>query len=420
MRAPTASFGRVSASDRPSSRIPALDGIRGLAILGVVAMHLLLIAGSPWGASTGARGTITWALLGNVIDIFFVVSGFLIFIPMVRRGGLGGLGDYAVARLARIVPGYWFCLAVLFVLTTWFPTSPFIVSPSLGDVAIHMSALQMPARMLDPSLSMGFGIDGALWMISIIVGFYLVLPLLARPYLRHPVAGLVIAAAITLLWKEAILHLGGLFEALSNGSSPASDIPLIAVDQLPGWAFSFALGMTAAWAYESFPSERMRAVGLSRWFVAAAVAAYVLSSWRYGDLAAASPDASAGSSSRLHPLVSLVSSCSRAALIAIVVLGPLWLRRPFESRGPRKLSELSFGLYLIHLPVAIYVGYLLDPSRDGSALAVLVWFATVVPISLAYSQLSLSLVERPVLRRVRRRQARDAAASPTGAIPAGP
>ena len=257
-------------------RIAALDGIRGLAILGVVAMHLLLIAQSPFGTSPGAAGTITWGLLGNVIDVFFIISGFLVFGPMVRRGGVGDIREYALARFARIAPGYWFCLAVLFVLTTWFSTSPYILSPDLSDIAINLTALQMPARMFDPSVSVGFGIDGALWMISIIVGFYVVLPLIARPYLRHPLAGLVIAAAITLGWKEAILHAGGFFESLSNGTAPASDIPLIAVDQLPGWAFSFALGMSAAWAYERLPAERIKAVVLNRWFIASAFALYAL------------------------------------------------------------------------------------------------------------------------------------------------
>jgi peptidoglycan/LPS O-acetylase OafA/YrhL len=403
-------------------RIDSLDGIRAAAILGVVVLHLLLISGSPVATSSGAGGTITWGLLGNVIDVFFIVSGFLVFLPMVRRGELGDVRDYSVSRFARIFPGYWLCLVVLFVLTTWLATSPFVVSPGLGNIGIHVLGLQMPARMFDlgslydPTYSMGFGIDGALWMISIIIGFYVVLPFVARPYLRHPLAGLVIAAAITFGWKEAILHFGGFFETLSHGAAPDSNVPLIAVNQLPGWAFSFALGMSAAWAWQHVSIERIRGVLLNRWFVVAAVAVYAASSYRYGHIAAQTADAASGSVSRLHPLMALASSASRAALIAIVVVGPLWLRRPFEGRIPRELSELSYGLYLIHLVVALYAGYLFDLPMDGSAKAVFLWFVVVIPVSLAYSQLSLSLVERPILRRLRAGPANRA--SRPGAPPA--
>lgn len=385
----------------PTRRIPALDGIRGLAILGVAALHLLLVAQSPIATSPGLQGTITWAVLGNVIDVFFIVSGFLVFLPMVRRGGVGSFSDYALGRISRVAPGYWLCLVVLFVLTTWLSFSPYIVSPNLGNIVVHLFALQMPVRSFDPSIPVGFGIDGGLWMISIIVGFYVVLPFIAGPYLRRPLAGLIAAAALTVLWKEALLHFPSPFESLSNGTAPAQNIPLIGVNQLPGWAFSFALGMSAAWAWENVSLERARAVILNRWFILAAVTVYLVCGYRYGHLAAETAAADSGTRARLRVFSSLGGSASRAALIAIVVLGPLWLRRPFEARAPRRLGELSYGLYLIHLPLAFYVLYLIDPPRDGSAFAVLAWFGLVLPVSLVYSQLSLTLIERPALRRMR-------------------
>ena len=388
----------------PGGRIKALDGIRGLAIFGVVALHLLLIAQSPIATSSGLSGSITWALFGNVIDIFFIVSGFLIFAPMVRRRGVGSLSEYALGRLSRVAPGYWLCLAVIFVLATWLPYAPSLASPGLGNAVIHLLALQMPARSFDPSLPVGFGIDGALWMISIIVGFYFVLPLIARSYLRHPLVGLVAAAALTVVWKVMIQNIGGVLAALSNGSAADSTLPLVAVNQLPGWAFSFALGMSGAWAWENVSVERLRTVVLNRWFIAAALAVYVWSSYRYGHLAAQTAQADSGSLARLHPFNSLASSATRAALIAVVVLGPATLRRPFESGILRRLGELSYGLYLIHLVVAIYAFYVLELPIDGSLRAVAIWFAVVVPISLVYSQLSLTLVERPVLRRLRARR----------------
>ena len=46
--------------------------------------------------------------------------------------------------------------------------------------------MQMPAPLFDAGIRIGFGINGPLWLISIVVTFYAVLPLIARPFYRHP------------------------------------------------------------------------------------------------------------------------------------------------------------------------------------------------------------------------------------------
>ncbi len=113
----------TSAAAKPP-RIAAADGVRGSAILGIVSLHLLLTSGSAWGNSAGAKGVITWAVLGNVIDFFFILSGFLLFLPIAARGGIGNLREYVVGRVARIVPGYWLALIIVFVLVTWLSVPP--------------------------------------------------------------------------------------------------------------------------------------------------------------------------------------------------------------------------------------------------------------------------------------------------------
>jgi peptidoglycan/LPS O-acetylase OafA/YrhL len=82
--------------------------------------------------------------------------------------------------------------------------------------------------------------------------------------------------------------------------------------------------------------------------------------------------------------------------MAAIALGPYWLRSPFVNRAVRSLGEPSYSVYLIHLVVAIYVGgSLLEVSTDGSPTTIALWFATVIPISLAYAYLMVWLVERP-------------------------
>ena len=84
--------------------------------------------------------------------------------------------------------------------------------------------MQLPVRLFHPSLTPGFGIDGAVWMISIVVSFYILLPFVARSYARHPLIGLAVAAAITVAWKQTIARAPEVFEALSSGSGSATDL----------------------------------------------------------------------------------------------------------------------------------------------------------------------------------------------------
>jgi peptidoglycan/LPS O-acetylase OafA/YrhL len=92
--------------------VDAIDGFRAYAILGVVTLHLLGVAGALQPGST--KSLIAWGLLGNVIDAFFIVSGFVLFLGVVsRRGEIGSLRDFTIGRAARLLPPYWITLAVL-------------------------------------------------------------------------------------------------------------------------------------------------------------------------------------------------------------------------------------------------------------------------------------------------------------------
>ena len=254
----------------------------------------------------------------------------------------------------------------------------------------------MPARLFDPNISIGFGINGALWMISVIACFYLVFPLIVRSYYRHPLAGLAIAAAITIAWREAAVHLPQLFAALNAGDHPTWVVRLVAIDQLPGWAFSFALGMTGAWSYQRIQAfdqaavRRMATRGAPVALIACLICAYL-----YGQDASAASGEVGGSVARSSTFLVIAFSASRAALMAAIALGPFWIRAPFTNRTTRSLAELSYGIYLIHLVIALYIGgSLLSLPTDGSIRAVALWFGVVLPVSLLYAYLMVRFVER--------------------------
>lgn len=326
---------------------------------------------------------------------------------------MGDLADYATGRAARLLPAYWLAVAISLAIVV---ASSTFASPPAADALVHVATLQMPARMLDPQMGIGFGLNGPLWMISIIAGFYVVLALVARPYLRHPLLGLVLAAAITIGWKLVVTGSPELFVDLASGSEPAWVMELLAIDQIPAWAFSFALGMTGAWAYvryrPSLEGPRVRRAASSVAPVAAL--GFAFCAYLYGRDAAAINAAFAGAEAREDVLLGIAYTTARAALMAAIVIGPLWLQRPFSSRPVRKLSDLSYGLYLIHLPVSyVLCVALLELPSDGSPAVVAAWIALVVGASLTYAQLTRTYLERPIIGWARGRrsaaQAADAA-----------
>lgn len=83
-------------------RLPALDGLRAGSILLVLAGHLLPLGPKSWqlNASAGLMG----------MALFFALSGFLI-VRFLAEGM--ALGDFALRRLARIVPLAWTAMLIL-------------------------------------------------------------------------------------------------------------------------------------------------------------------------------------------------------------------------------------------------------------------------------------------------------------------
>jgi peptidoglycan/LPS O-acetylase OafA/YrhL len=399
------------------SRIAAIDGFRAYAILGVVAFHLLGMAGAVQPGTTTAL--ITWGLLGNVIDAFFIVSGFVLFLAVVKRGGeLGSVRGFALIRGARLVPPYWITLAVMLALLAFVaapPPGPGVEAdglPSFPNVLVHLVGMQMPARMLDSNVLIGFGINGALWMISVIVCFYLVFPLIAKPYFRHPLAGLVIAAGITIAWKEGAEHLPGVLAAINMGSQPEWVEQLVAIDQLPGWAFSFALGMTAAWGHGQLGSvDPNRTRRIATWILPLSLVACCLCAYFYGNHASAVSGPTAGNVTRTETFLTMAYTLSRGVLMSAIVLGPVWVRAPFTGPRVGGLAELSYSVYLIHLVLAIYLCEMLfSLPSNGSVGTVALWIGIVLPASILYALVMRRYVERPC--RVWARRATEATGRP--------
>ena len=239
-----------------STRVPALDGIRAYAILVVVlrpsARRLRRASRArgdgPRGRHLG-RSSATRRRLLHHQRLRPLPSG-----RPARRGVRRRVGFW-IGRGARLLPAFWLVLAITLLLAAIHPPLPGYRFPALCEIAANAAVLQMPRRGSTRRRSaIGFGDRRAA-----------LAHLDRRRLLRGPAvhrAPLVPAPADRPRPIAAASRSAGRSSSADPRScccrsrtATSNLIRLLGVDQFPGWAFSFGLGMTGAWAYVPVPAS---------------------------------------------------------------------------------------------------------------------------------------------------------------------
>lgn len=179
--------------------LPYLDGLRGVAIVLVVLSHIL-------------KKNDYFDVLGEVgVKIFFVLSGFLITILLVKekvRNGRISLTRFYIRRTLRIMPVAYLFLAVLFILNIFFELG---VTP-VGFLSSALYIKNVPIPGSDDWYS------GHFWSLSIEEQFYLFFPFLLVLNLNRytmlisflilvlPIIGLLVLHRVGIFYSNYIVH----------------------------------------------------------------------------------------------------------------------------------------------------------------------------------------------------------------------
>lgn len=328
--------------------------LRGVAVLSVVLFHAF-------------KGTFERGFLG--VDIFFVISGFLIT-GMILRGleqGRFSFGEFYVRRARRLLPASFVTLAVTTALAVM------LLTPTdFADYAKQLlGALTFSANFVLAQQTGYFAGEAEskillhIWSLSLEEQFYFVAPLLlwltplrARPWLL--VSAIFLSAALCFTFVSGT-HIPGLS---SKGAAK------FAFFMLPARAWELLIGSVAAWWMLKHPGTE---VGSRVKFAALALIAY---SCVFGWAPAhPGPDA----------LVVTLAT-------AIILLGSgRWLSANPATTAMAKLGDWSYSVYLVHWPLFAFafIVFLGDPPAWISIVLIL--------LSLVLGFLQYAYVEQPFL-----------------------
>jgi peptidoglycan/LPS O-acetylase OafA/YrhL len=340
---------------------PALDGLRAIAVSSVVLFHL---TGYP------ARG---W--LG--VDIFFVLSGFLITTLLLEERAAHGtvsLRGFYVRRARRLLPALFAFLALFVVVkaTRGFTDRDLIgLAGGLGyctNLFLSVGDLSQPATALTH-----------LWSLSLEEQFYLVWPVVLLVVLRANRRAAVGLVSVVILVTS--------LEAARLTASGASGWRLGAAPDTR--SVSLAVGCLAALAYGSgiFPRDlrfryRLEPILFVFLLVVLVTVSFPQQWFSEGLL--------------------FVFACATSMLLLTVLDGETPLGRVLSLPPAVWLGKVSYSLYLWHLPVFVALGVF----HGGGPSARADWWLrlTALGLSLILAACSYYFVERPFRRSRRRRE----------------
>ncbi|MEV4543173.1 acyltransferase family protein [Micromonospora echinaurantiaca] len=370
----------TAASTPALPRLPALDGVRVVGAVAVIAQHVGFITGVTTRESWGG-----WiAMMDFAVALFFVLSGFLLFRPWARAAAAGSptpsVRRFYWKRAIRILPAYW--LAVI-VCLTFLPERG--VAPA-GDWLRHFTFTQIyEVAQIRRGL-------GQTWSLATEVLFYLLLPLAAVALVgkRWRPVRTVTLAGVGLLITE------GWITAMATGHLDTG----LHIMWFPAYAVWFAAGIalatiqvalrtsTAPRSWRVF--DQLGSAPLACWGIALGLLA-VASTPVTGPRGLAAPTAG-----QFATQLGLYLGVAVMVMIPLV-FGPATLASLALGSTPvRWLGTLSYGMFLWH-PLVLDLIYRVEdrPYFTGDPLRI---YALTVAGAIVFAAVSYYVVERPVLR----------------------
>lgn len=357
--------------------VPAVEGMRACAAIGVVITHVAFQTGHTTGVVGRVLGRFDLA-----VAVFFALSGFLLWRGHAAAArdlrGAPAVGHYLRSRIVRIMPGY--LVAVVVILS--------LLPDASRDLVVWLANLSLTQIYVPLTLTAGLT---QMWSLSVEVTFYLALPFLAFAARRLPVG-----ARIPVIGAVALSSLAW---GLIPFGEPYGINPLTWPPAFFSW---FAAGMLLAeltvgpvtWVHR-LARRRLLTFGVGA--VAFAVAASPL----------AGPEGLTPGS-----VGQFAVKTAMGAIVAAALVAPLVLDRADASHGLLgsiamvTLGRWSYGLFVWHLAALTMVFPVIGQFPFSGHMPVVLVMTLVFGFAIA--AVSYALVESPCREALRRWERRTA------------
>lgn len=385
-------------------RLAGLDGMRGTALLGIMAAHAIIffppLRPDGSGIYTGAQNAAV-GLLSYSLTFFFVLSAFLLYRPfasaIIKDRPNPPTYDFYRNRVLRVWPAYLVVLAIVgfgFGLTVVDKDAPTLEGLGrLTDPVLLITNVLLVQNYSPSTAYTGLGVS---WSLVTEIGFYVLLPLMgwigvlvARRRSRvfaALVPGIILFVVgvscriIAIAWND-----GHDVKPLTTWNSVFDRSTLVQCDL-------FGVGMIAAALLVTSQSMSPTAMNrLRRWgWAAIAVCAVMVVILGRGE-----------------KLTTFMGIAFAAGIVLTQISGAdaacRWFVKIMDTAPPRIAGEISLSTYLWHYPVLLFLlKHWGDELRyDGNGGVIVAWLAVAIP-SLILGAITYRLVELPAMSRKRR------------------
>jgi len=309
---------KISKMQTKDKYIPALDGIRAMAIFFVMLGHSVQQAPLIDGTVVDRGG------LG--VDVFFVLSGYLITTILfneIARNGTVSLKKFYMRRFLRLYP------AMVILVIAYLIISPFLLQQTFSTRILTSMAVMTYTMNWVKALSLGGGgLLAHTWSLSIEEQFYLFWPIVLIFMVRF--FSMKFCAFVALL-----ISFFSLFWSIYldfNGASPER-----IYNGLDTRVHSIMIGCSLALWYlsgiENFRKDRLISI---RSIIALAIIFYIMI---------------VGTSPAIRELSHLLLSVSTAALILSILNEEILITKFLGISTLCIIGRISYGIYLWHYPV---------------------------------------------------------------------
>ncbi|MBS4728189.1 acyltransferase [Mycobacterium sp. SM1] len=369
------------------SFLPAVEGMRACAAIGVVFTHVAFQTGH----SSGIPGRL-FGRFDLAVAVFFALSGFLLWRGHAAAerdlGPRPRTGSYLRSRAVRIMPAY---VVAVIVILGLLPDADH-ASPTVWLANLSLTQIYVP-------LTLTAGLT-QMWSLSVEVSFYLVLPILALLARRIPARARVPAIA-----GLAVASLG--WGWIPFGSTPGVN-PLTWPPAFFSW---FATGMLLAeWAYSPVgPPHRLARHRIP--MAIGAVLAYLVAACPLAGPAGLVPSTATQFTVRT----------AMGAVVAFMLVAPLVLDRAetphrlLASAAMVTLGRWSYGVFIWHLAALAMVFPVIGRFAFSGGMPIVLVLTLIFAIAIA--AVSYALVESPCREVLRRWESRRHQPMPASQIP---